>query len=142
MKKPTLKGLKAMPVSGNAHDDAPIFNYMDRIVLDESQPLKDRLQAVNYVARKVMGLKGPAATVADLKSAQQGAHERHPGRQGGEVMALALTDDERRLLTRIVKLWREEINEAFTGEEPRVKRDEALLASLSRKLNLKLGRGK
>ncbi len=50
----TVTEIEDAPVAGNAHDDLSLWGSLDRIILDDSQPL-----AVRYAAsRKVSDITG------------------------------------------------------------------------------------
>jgi len=57
--------LDGYPICGNAWQDGPLLAALDRLVMDDTAPIDDRLWAINQIDR-VMGIDEPPATEADL----------------------------------------------------------------------------
>jgi UDP-N-acetylglucosamine enolpyruvyl transferase len=52
----SLAELKAVEIQGNAHGDMALLTGLAGFAADESQSMADRIEALTYLSREVMGL--------------------------------------------------------------------------------------
>lgn len=53
---PTLAEIKAIPIMGNFFSDSPIFEAVDAFLVVRGNPIGEKLEALDYLHREVMGL--------------------------------------------------------------------------------------
>lgn len=63
---PTRAALADYPVVGNAYHDGPLSRALDHLIADDTQPMADRIWALDHLSAEVMGLDEPAATEQDV----------------------------------------------------------------------------
>jgi hypothetical protein len=72
-----LASLEAMVIVGNAFDDRPLLALAHEIMVDEDQPMRDRIRALAKMDRAI-GLTGPLTPAAVRRYVMD--HDRLLGR--------------------------------------------------------------